>query len=178
MTTKAELLDQLDKAVATWDELDEGAQGADPDRPGAMGDWTFVDVAGHLNGWRARSVGRVEAAANGTEPPSPWPQDLNDETDEGTDEINRWIYEQYHDRPLAEILAESRDQWRRLRAAAEAVPEADLLTPGRYPWLSDYPLGEVINGAAAHLHEEHEADIRNWLSLKDGETGRRGGRLT
>jgi len=168
MTTKAELLEQHDRAVATWDELAEAAQQADPTRPGAMGDWSFVDVAGHLNGWRERSVRRMEAAANGTAPPtSPWPDELSDETEEGTDKINDWIYEQYHDRPLDEVLAEAQEQWRRIRAAAEAIPEADLLTPGRYPWLSGYPLGDVLK--AEHLHEEHEADIRSWLaSVKDG----------
>ena len=169
MMTKAGLLEQLDKAVATWNELAEAALQADPARPGAMGDWSFVDVAGHLNGWRTRSVGRVEAAANGTEPPPPpWPDGLDPESDEDLDTINRFIYDRYHDRPIAEILAEARDQWQRIRAAAEAVPEADLLTPGRYPWLNGYALGEVVNGAAAHLHEEHEADIRKWLSMNGG----------
>lgn len=169
MTTKAGLLDQLDKAVATWEELAEAASKADPNRPGAMGDWTFVDVAGHLNGWRTRSVARMEAAANGAEPlPTPWPEGLSSETDEGTDAINAWIYERYHGRPFEELLAEARDQWRRLRAAAEAIPEEDLLAPGRYPSLDGYALGEVIIGAAEHLHEEHEADIRRWLKREDG----------
>jgi hypothetical protein len=163
MTTKAGLLEQLDKTVATWEELAEAALREDVNRPGAMGDWTFVDVSGHLNGWRARSVSRMEAGANGTEPSQPWPEDLSDATDEGTDAINDWIYERYHDRPIEEILDEAREQWRRLRAAAEAIPEPDLLAPGRYPWLGGYALGEVINGATAHFHEEHEADIRNWL---------------
>jgi hypothetical protein len=107
----------------------------------------------------------MEAVANRTgAPQAPWPENLSDATEEGTDEINDWIYQHYHGRPLDEILAEARDQWRRLRTAAEAIPEADLLTPGLYPWLSGYPLGEVINGATAHLYEEHETDIRNWLS--------------
>jgi hypothetical protein len=166
MTTKAGLLERLDKAVATWEELAEAALRADPARPGAMGDWSFVDVAGHLNGWRARSVGRREAAVSGTEPSRPWPEGFSDETEEGTDQINDWIHARYRDRPIDEILAEARDQWHRLRTAAEAIPEADLLTPGRYPWLKAYALGEVINGAAAHLHEEHEADIRSWLRDK------------
>lgn len=169
MTTKAGLLEQLDRARATWDELAEAAQGADPERPGAMGEWTFVDAAGHLNGWRARSVARMEAAAGGTKPsPPPWPAGMTTETDEGTDEINRWIHERYRARPLDEILTESREQWRRLRAATEQVPEPDLLAPGHYPWLNGAPLSEVILGAAEHLHEEHEADIRTWLTPEGG----------
>jgi hypothetical protein len=169
MMTKMGLLDQLNTTAKAWDELAAEALQADPTRSGAMGDWSFVDVAGHLNGWRVRSVARLEAAASGAEPPPPpWPDGLSTETDEGVDAINRWIYEQYHDRPLAEILSEAQDQWRRMQAAAEAIPEPDLLTPGRYPWRGGYPPSEVITGAAAHFHEEHEADIRHWLSSQRG----------
>ncbi len=165
MRTKAGLLEQIDNAVATWDELAAAALRADPNRPGAMGDWTFVDVAGHLNGWRARSVGRMEAAASGTEPPPPpWPEGMTNRTDEGIEEINRWFHEQYRDRPVAELLAEAQEQWRRIRAAAEIVSESDLLTTGHYPWLSGYPLSEVIVGEVEHFHDEHEADLRQWLT--------------
>lgn len=169
MMTKTGLLDQIDATERAWDDLAAEALRADPTRPGAMGEWSFVDVAGHLNGWRRRTVARLEAAANGTgSPPPPWPDGLNPETDDGVDAINRWIYEQYHGRPLADILAEAQDQWRRMRVATAAIPEADLTTPGRYPWLDGHPLGDVIEGAASHLHDEHEADIRHWLSARDG----------
>ena len=165
MTTKAGLLDQIDATASAWDELATEARRADPTRPGAMGEWSFVDVAGHLNGWRVRSVARLEAAANGTEPaPPPWPDGLDTETDDGVDAINRWIYMHYHERPLDDLLAEAQDQWRRMRAATEAIPEPDLLTPGRYPWLGGYALGEVIAGASSHFHDEHETDIRHWLA--------------
>ena len=53
-------------------------------------------------------------------------------------------------------------------AAVESISEPDLLTPGRYPWLDGYPLSEIVLGSVEHLHDEHEADIRNWLETKDG----------
>ena len=98
----------------------------------------------------AGAVGRrMEAAANGTEPPaSPWPDELSDETDEGTDKINDWIYEQYHDRPIDEILAEAQEQWRRIRAAAEAIPEENLLTTGQLPLVERLPAGRRAQGRA------------------------------
>lgn len=171
MTTKASLLEHLDRAIETWDELAEAAQGTDPARPGAMGDWTFVDVAGHLNGWRTRTVDRLEAAANGTEPPPPpWPASITVDNEEfgNVDKVNRWFFEQSHGRPIAEILAEATDQYRRLRAAVESISEPDLFTPGRYPWLDGRPLSDVVIGSVEHLHEEHEADIRNWLRRDGG----------
>ncbi len=95
----------------------------------------------------------------------------NEETDD-VDEVNRWFFEHSRDRPVAEILAEASDQFRRMRAAVESISEPDLLTPGRYPWLDGRPLSDVVIGSAEHLHDEHEADIRNWLASerqeKDG----------
>ncbi len=165
MTTKARLLEQLDTAIVTWDELATTAQQTDTARPGAMGDWSFAAAAAHLNAWRVRAVGRMEAAAKGSEPPPPnWPAGMTNKTDEGIEEINRWFHEQDRDRPLPDILTEAQDQWRRIRAAAEAVPEPDLLAPGSYSWLGGYPLSEVIVGEVEHFHDEHETDIRNWLT--------------
>ena len=166
-TGKAGLLDQLDRARATWEAIVAETGDAGMDRPGAAGDWTFKDVAGHLNGWRVRTVDRLEAAArNAPPPPAPWPDGLSDETDEGTEAINRWFYERYRDRPADEILAESREQFRRMQAVIEAVPEDDLVTPGRFPWLGGEPLSAVLEGSFDHLYEEHEPALRAWLSAR------------
>ena len=164
-TGKAGWLDRLERARATWDAIVAEAGAAGMERPGATGEWTFKDVVAHLNGWRVRTVDRLEAAARGeAPPPPPWPDDLSDETDEGVEAINRWIYERNRDRPAAEILAESRAQFRRMRAAVEAVREDDLVTPGRFPWLGGAPLSAVLDGSFGHLHEEHEPAIRAWLA--------------
>ncbi len=164
-TGKAGWLDRIERERGAWEAIVAEVDVTDIDRPGAAGSWTFKDVAGHLNGWRERTVDRLEAAARGeAPPPPPWPDDLSDETDEGIEAINRWIYERNRDRPAADILAESREQFRRMRAAVEAVPEADLVTPGRFPWLGGEPLSAVLDGSFGHLHEEHEPAIRAWLA--------------
>ena len=164
-TGKAGWLDRIERERESWEAIVAEVGDAGMERPGAAGDWTFKDVAGHLNGWRERTVDRLEAAArDAAPPPSPWPDDLSDETDEGVEAINRWIYERNRDRPAADILAESREQFRRMRAAVEAVPEDDLVTPGRFPWLGGEPLSAVLEGSFGHLHEEHEPAIRAWLA--------------
>src|SRR3954468_6080887 len=89
-----------------------------PDRveePGAMGDWTFKDVASHLTAWRRRTVDRFEALGRGDprppppgrgapEPPPPWPAELGGDED---DPINAWIHDQTKDRPADEVLREA-----------------------------------------------------------------------
>jgi Protein of unknown function (DUF1706) len=164
-TDKADWLTRLERAQGTWEAIVAEVGDAGMDRSGAAGDWTFKDVAGHLNGWRERTVDRLEAAArDAAQPPPPWPDDLSDETDEGVEAINRWIYERNRHRPAAAILAESREQFRRMRVAVEAIPEDDLVTPGRFPWLGGTPLSAVLDGSFGHLYEEHEPAIRVWLS--------------
>jgi hypothetical protein len=164
-TGKAGWLAQLERAQGIWDAIVAEVGEAGMERPGAAGEWTFKDVAGHLNGWRTRTVDRLEAATRDAEPSPPiWPADLSDETDAGVEAINHWLYERNRDRPAAEILAEASEQYQRMRAAVEAIPETDLVTPGRFPWLGDLPLSAVLAGSFEHLHEEHEPAIRAWLA--------------
>ena len=163
-TDKAGWLEGIDRARDAWEAIVAEAGESGMERSGAAGDWTFKDVAAHLNGWRVRTVDRLETAARDeAPPPPPWPGDLSDETDEGTDAINRWIYERNRDRPATDILAESRDQFRRMRAAVEAIPEEALVTPGRFPWLGGLALSAVLEGSFGHFYEDHEPDIRAWL---------------
>jgi hypothetical protein len=164
-TGKAGWLDRIERAQRSWEAIVAEVADAGMERPGAAGTWTFKDVAGHLNGWRRRTVDRLEAAVRDeVPPPSPWPDELNDETDEGVEAINGWIYERNRHRPAAAILAEAREQFRRMWAAVEAIPEDELVTPGRFPWLGGAPLSAVVAGALDHLHEEHEPAIRAWLA--------------
>jgi hypothetical protein len=164
-TSKADWLARIDQTQQTWESIVNEAGPEGLDRPGAAGDWTLKDVAGHLNGWRARTVARLEAAARNEEPAAnPWPADLTDETDEGVDQINEWLYDHYRDQPAESILGESREQFGRMRAAVDALSDDDLNTPGRYAWFGDYPLSAVIAGSLDHLYEEHEPALRKWLS--------------
>jgi hypothetical protein len=164
-TTKTGQLELLDAERAAWEALLAEVGERPMERPGAAGDWTFKDVVAHLNGWRERTVAKLEAAARGQEPsPPPWPTGLDEDSDEDVDAINRWLYERDRDRSAAEVVAESREQFGRMRAAVEQVSEADLFQPGRYAWLGDYPLSAVLDGSYGHLHEEHEPGIRRWLA--------------
>src|SRR5688572_17754103 len=149
-------LGRVEETRSIWEGIVAEVDQADLDGPTVIDNWTFKDVAAHLNGWRVRTVDRLEAAARGdAPPPPPWPDGLDEDTEEGTDAINQWFYERGRDRPTTEILVEASEQYRRMRVAVEAVPEADLVTPGRYPWLDGHPLCAVIQGSYEHLREEH-----------------------
>ena len=81
------------------------------------------------------------------------------------DEINAWFNDANRKRPLADVIAESRESFARLAAVVAALPEDALGDPGRFPGMEGQALGpEIVSGAYfLHLHEDHEPDVRRWL---------------
>ncbi len=132
--------------------------------PGAAGDWTLSDVVAHLTDWRWWSVTRLEAAARDVVPTPPWGDDLDENDDDDIDRINERFHAASRDRPVATVLRDSRATLDRLEAALLALPEADLFAAGRYPWLGDYPASAIVTGSAAHLYDEHEPAIIDFLA--------------
>lgn len=133
--------------------------------PGTFGPWSFKDVMAHLTGWRLMTAARLEAGLRDQEPQVPWP----DHFDEAEDfhEINQWFYETNRDKPLAEVLRESREMFDRVEHLIATMPEDALLQPERFAWVSwtDEALGPaVVGGTYDHYHGEHGPDIRAWLA--------------
>jgi len=149
-------------------EVTEGWRGlvADvgPDRAeqlGAIGDWTFKDVAAHLDAWRRRTVDRLEAAGRGeAAPPPPWQAELGPNEVED-DPINDWIHARTKDDPLAEVLARAERTYDDFLAAVEALPLRDVVDPVRFNWLGGQALADA--DFSGHL-DEHEPSVRRWLA--------------
>lgn len=152
----------IDAEHAAWNALVDEVGSNRMDEPGPMGEWTFKDLASHLTGWEVYSIARIEAGLHGkVDAPTPWPPNLA--TD---DEINAWIHGREHGRPLADVLAEADATFPRLRAAVAAMSDPELRDPARFPALEGRALGDAIVSGDyfAHLHEEHEPDVRAWLA--------------
>ncbi len=168
--TKDDLLAALAVERRYWEALVAAVQSAGlMDRPGANNEsWTFREMAAHLNAWRGQTVARLQAGAHNTEPPAPpWPAGLTEETN--VDAINAWFAERDRERPASDVLAEATTQFAAMDAAIVATPAAALLTPGRFAWLHEYPLGPALLGFSfAHLHIDHDPDIRVWLRRETG----------
>ena len=145
----------------TWRALVARVPRERADAPGVMGDWTFKDAVSHLAAWRARTVGRLEAAVHGApRPANPWPGEMTD-----TDPINAWFRDQAASRTLDDLLAEYDASFERMAVAVAALPSTanpiESETPGYYRW-SD-AVGPLESDFFGHL-AEHIADIEAWLS--------------
>jgi hypothetical protein len=158
--TKSAALDRIDAERQYWRDLVAEVGEDRMEEPGPMGEWSFKDVAAHLLGWRERTIGRLEAAAEGrSEPAPPWPSNLTED-----DDINDWFHERDRERDLHEILAEVDRSYERVRAAVEAMPDDVASDREALPWLEGQAVVEA--GLFDHLHEEHEPDIREWLRTR------------
>ena len=156
LKTVQELREELERVVA---EAGEERM----EQPGTFGELTFKDVIAHLTSWRLTTAARLEAGLSGEEPVLTWPAHLNE--DEHTDEINRWFYETNRDKPVATVLADSRETFERVERAIAALPEDDLFVPDRFPWLQGYMLGPaVVGGTFEHYRVDHEPASRAWLA--------------
>jgi hypothetical protein len=157
MRTKAEAVAALRADQQFWRDL---AERVGPDRyaePGPMGAWSFGDMAGHLVGWRNRTIARLEAFARGEpEPPNPWPAEL----DGDDDVINDWIHDQHAGRTPEQLVADYDASYDRVVAALERVPDAKLTDPNALEWV-----GSALVDAdfTDHLHEEHVPSVEAWL---------------
>jgi len=162
MTTKAqaELAARVRSDRQVWRDL-VAAAGDRTEEPGAMGEWTFGDLAGHLAGWRNRRCAMLEAAGRGEPvPPDPWSAEISD--DEDIEAINVWIREHDRDRSAAELIADFDASYERLAAAIEALPEGMVEDPAAFAWSDGMALKDVdLNG---HLNDEHLDEVRAWLA--------------
>ncbi len=162
---KSELLAQIERERTFWEQLVAEVGEEHMLEPGATGDWTFKDVVAHLNGWRSKTLARLEAVRSGQIPaPPPWPAHLNEEDD--VEEINAWIYQANGDRPLREVLDEYQRSFSAMRDGVSALSERDLTERGRYDWLEGEALAAVLTASFGHLHEEHEPALRDWLDQR------------
>lgn len=156
--TKADLLSRIEEEREYWHRLVAKIDRDRMEEPGPMGEWSFKDLAAHLTGWREQTIGRLEAAGRGDDtPPTPWHADLVED-----DEINRWIYEQNRERPVADVLEAADTSYQRLASAISGLSEDDVTTPERFPWTDGQSLADA--DLFGHLREEHEPDIHAWLA--------------
>ncbi len=124
--------------------------------PGVNGSWSVKDNLAHLSVWQSYQAARLQGIVDGAEPPDPAPGL------ETIDEENEYFYQQYKDRPLAEVLADFRASYQRVLAATQALSWEALNEP--FPWDdNDVPVGAYVIGNTYGHYEEHRELIQRWL---------------
>jgi hypothetical protein len=162
MSLREDALAAIDDERDDWERLVVDVGEARMTQSIGDGEWSFKDVAAHINGWRSYSLNRLNAEIRGEPTPAPaWPEHFT--TD---DEINDWIYQAEREKFASEVLKDSAANFVRLHELVAMVSEEDLADPARFPTLEGSALGPSLIDRSyfGHLHDEHEPDIRAWLS--------------
>jgi mycothiol maleylpyruvate isomerase-like protein len=161
MRTRDEQIAALRVDQQFWRDL---AAEVGPDRyaaPGPMGEWSFGDMAGHLIGWRERTLSRLAAFSRGeADPPPAWPIALDGANDDD-ESINAWIHAQHAGRAPAEMVADYDASYDRLVAILGSIPDEKLNDPNAIPWVGAALVDVDFTG---HLHDEHVPSVKAWLA--------------
>ena len=158
---KAELMEWLRGEQQQWRDLLMQFDEAGLEMPGVNGDWSLKDLVAHLTTWHRDHILCLEAAIKGTPVPDPpWPLEITN-----TDEINTWIFSQSSPRPIKNVLDENEQVFEMLIGIVESFPDdirIETVKEQRVVQFGDqqFSVGYFFD----HFHEDHEAQIRAWLT--------------
>jgi hypothetical protein len=133
-------------------------------QPGVVEDWSLKDVLAHLIDWERRFVRWYQAGWNGEAPDVP-ALDLDwAEADSGGQDIPPDLRAS----AISELLTAFKRSYARLLATLEAIPEEDLLTPGRYDWTGDAIVADYAALATYVHYDWAKKHIRHWRKTHAG----------
>jgi hypothetical protein len=112
-------------------------------RPGVTDDWSVKDHLVHLTWWEQRVILMLSGATD--------PIDAIPNGQDGDDTINAHVYEQNHERPLADVRAAFDRSYQEMLDLIVTAPD-DVLS-ARYDWIS---------GNAADHYDEHLRMLQAW----------------
>lgn len=159
MTTKQQVLNQLQEEFERWEALLAGMNETQIIAPQLAANWSIKDVMAHLWIWQQRSIARLEAALTDQEPAYPqWPTEFDPEMEGEPDQLNAWLYEHNRQKGWSQVYQEWQADFAHYLALGEKISESNLLTPGQYTWLEGMPLIEILRGT-----HEHYTEHREWL---------------
>ncbi len=161
---KFELLNWLHEEKREWEAFLNQIDPEHIELPGVAGHWSIKDIIAHLNIWNLWLLARIKAAQRSMPQPSPpWPAHLQKE-----DEINAWIYERNHLRPVEEVLDESKQVLQQLLMVIDSLTDNVRIEVIKehhdfyLVWVGNerFLAGEYFD----HFHDDHEREIRAWLA--------------
>jgi len=128
-------------------------------KPGVVRHWTTKDVLAHLADWEAHMLIWIAAAragdpVEGLDPDLGWQQ---------LDLFNQRIFERHRDQTLDEVLEYFHSTHEQFMDMVEAMPEQEMMTSARYPFLGTDSVYEWFGQYADH-DAWGQAKIADWKS--------------
>jgi hypothetical protein len=123
------------------------------------GGWSVKDVLAHLVEWQQMNLDWYAAGLRGETPGMPAPGYTLRELPR----LNQAIYRKHHRRSLQAVLRDYRSYHDRVVALVETIPEADLVTLGRFSWTGpSWTLSDYLRASTAAHYMWARTRIRRW----------------
>lgn len=135
MARKPILLDLIERAYTHEQELVAGLSEEERSRAGTLDEWSAKDVLAHIAFWKHRRAQELDAVAQGGTP----------SRDDDIDHENARVFEEFRDRPWADVLDLAETAHASLIAQVETLTEEDLGRTEVFAW-DDRPLWRLIAG--------------------------------
>jgi uncharacterized protein (TIGR03083 family) len=161
--TKAKLIETLRAKRAEWDAVLAEVPEDQMTEPGVAGEWSVKDMITHLTHYERWFADRLHEYLRG-ESYTPTEMDRMD-----FDERNDRIFQQNRNRPLPEVLAESRQVFQRLLEGVQAHAEEFLIEPQQFEGVAEpLTVWKLLRGDVYEHYGEHVASVKNWLVSRQG----------
>jgi hypothetical protein len=157
-TSRAGLLRLIRAAHSAFEDGIDGLTDAQMATPGTEVAWSVKDIAAHLMYWEQRAIFYLECARDGWQPEKDrWIMPRGD----AYHALNEENYQAQRYRPLSGILAELRAPQAAMMRLVEATAETDLVTKGRFDWLPDRALIEMVGNETWQHYQDHSESLRS-----------------
>lgn len=154
--TKQDLLDAAQKEYVALETYLATYTPEEMTVPGALGTWSVKDVLAHLFEWQNMLFGWYETGLRGETPAVP--ADGYKWSDMPL--LNQHIQQKYSDASLDDVIQTFRTSHARVMSFIGGLSEADLFTPGKYPWMNQNTLAAYCNSCAGAHYRWARTDMR------------------
>lgn len=168
---KAALLEAMNQG---FDELEALLATIDQEqmiRPSVYDDLSVKDILAHISAWERLLIGWIETSLCGDVAPviyAPGFEVGDGDRWQTIHRLNQHIYEEHKDRPLDLVLIDLRVMHVHMVELVSALPEGDLMEPGRFDWRGGEPLWPSIAANSYEHYREHIELIQTWLEQEKG----------
>jgi hypothetical protein len=162
---KRELLAEIERERIALDETLAPLKPRQMTKAGVTrGGWSVKDLLAHLVAWQQLNLGWYEAGRRGDVPAMPAPgYTLRD-----LPRLNQMLYRRHHRRSLAAIKRDYVTFHRRVVALIRSLPDAELVTVGRYAWTGpSWVLSDYLRASTAAHYLWARKRIRSWLHRQE-----------
>jgi hypothetical protein len=157
---KKDLLDEVQRERQALDDLLEGLRPRQMTAGGVTrGGWSVKDVLAHLVEWQQMNLDWYAAGLRGEKPAMPAPGYTLRELPR----LNATIYRKHRRRSLRAVMADYRSHHELVVDLIRRLPDADLITLGRFSWTGpSWTLSDYLRAATAAHYLWARTRIRRW----------------